>query len=319
MHSLQTLFGAGVLASTALAYPPIHQRDSTNKLTVYWGAEDDTTTLSDVCSDDSYQIVNLAFVSYFNGDGGYPTLSLSTLDGPSQAQQDAGATSLQDGSSLVDAIQACQSSGKLVIMSLGGAVGNADVTLSGDDQANNVADMLWNLFGGGTDENITPLRPFGDVKLDGFDIDNESGDPTGYSAFVSRLRSNFAQDSSKTYYLTAAPQCPYPDQSVPLDVCQQLDYVWVQFYNNGDCDVAQSGFIDAVQNWSNGIGDAKLFIGAVASDADGDEGYVDSETLVSSLKQVEGLDLSNFGGAMLWEAQLAVKNDNYQWDIAAAL
>lgn len=170
MHSLQTLFCAGALASTALAYPTIHQRGSTNKLTVYWGAEDDTTTLSDVCSDDSYQIVNLAFVSYFNGDGGYPTLSLSTLDGPSQAQQDAGATSLQDGSSLVDAIQACQSSGKLVIMSLGGAVGNADVTLSGDDQANNVADMLWSLFGGGTDESITPLRPFGDVKLDGFDI-----------------------------------------------------------------------------------------------------------------------------------------------------
>jgi chitinase len=152
-----------------------------------------------------------------------------------------------------------------------------------------------------------------------FHTDNESGDPTGYIAFVSRLRSNFAQDSSKTYYLTAAPQCPYPDQSVPLDVCQQLDYVWVQFYNNGDCDVAKSGFIDAVQNWSDGIGDAKLFIGAVASDADGDEGYVDSDTFVSSLQQVEGLGLSNFGGAMLWEAQLAVKNDNYQWDIAAAL
>jgi len=93
----------------------------------------------------------------------------------------------------------------------------------------------------------------------------------------------------------------------------------VQFYNNGDCDVAQPGFIDAVQNWSNGIGDAKLFIGAVASDTDGDRGYVDSGTLVSSLQHVEGLGLSNFGGAMLWEAQLAVKNDNYQWDIAAGL
>ncbi|EEA19967.1 hypothetical protein TMatcc_010112 [Talaromyces marneffei ATCC 18224] len=319
MYSLQTISYTGALASIALAYPTIHQRDSTNKLTVYWGAEDATTTLSDVCSDDSYQIVNLAFVSYFNGDGGYPTLSLSTLDGPSQAQQDAGATSLQDGSSLVDAIQACQSSEKLVIMSLGGDVGYSDVTFSGDDQANEVADMLWSLFGGGTDESINPLRPFGDVKLDGFDIDNESGDPTGYSTFVSRLRSNFAQDSSKTYYLTAAPQCVYPDKSIPLDVCQQLDYVWVQFYNNGDCDVAQSGFIDAVQNWSEGIGDAKLFIGAIASDANGDEGYLDSDTFASALQQVGDLGLSNFGGAMLWEAQLAVNNNNYHWDIVTAL
>ncbi|EED14413.1 conserved hypothetical protein [Talaromyces stipitatus ATCC 10500] len=318
MHSLSKIFIAGALASTALAFPTVHQRDSQYKLTVYWGAEDDSTTLSDVCSDDSYQIVNLAFVSYFNGDGGYPTLSLSTLDGPSQAQQDAGATSLQDGSSLVDAIQACQSSGKLVLMSLGGGAGDSNVILSGDDQAKDVADMLWNLFGGGTDENITPLRPFGDVKLDGFDIDNESGDPTGYSALVSRLRSNFAQDTSKKYYLTAAPQCPYPDQSVPLDVCKELDYVWVQFYNNGDCDVAKSDFINSVKTWSKGIGNAKLFIGAVASDADGDEGYVDSETMASSLKKVEKLGLSNFGGAMLWEAQLAVKNDNYQWDVAAA-
>jgi chitinase len=174
MHSFQSLFYAGAVVSTALAYPSKYQRaeNSTwmNKLSVYWGAEDDTTTLADVCSDDSYNIVNLAFVSYFNGAGGYPTLDLSTLDGPSQAQKDAGATSLQDGSSLVSAIESCQSSGKLVIMSLGGAVGDADVTLSGDSQATEIADTLWGLFGGGTNETITPLRPFGDVKLDGFDI-----------------------------------------------------------------------------------------------------------------------------------------------------
>jgi chitinase len=150
-------------------------------------------------------------------------------------------------------------------------------------------------------------------------IDNESGDSTGYSTFVSRMRSNFAQDTSKTYYLTAAPQCPYPDQSVPLDICTQLDYVWVQFYNNGDCNVARSGFIEAVQNWSGGIGDARLFIGAVASAADGDQGYVDSDTFISALEEIEGMNLTNFGGAMLWEAQLAVNNDNYQEAVAAAL
>lgn len=175
MHSFQLLLCASAIGSTALAFPTKYQRAVsnstwTNKLAVYWGAEDDSTTLKDVCADDSYGIVNLAFVSYFKGDGGYPVLDLSTLDGPSQAQQDVGATSLQDGSSLVSAIKACQSAGKLVIMSLGGAVGNADVTLSGDDEANAMADEMWSLFGGGTNETLTPLRPFGDVKLDGFDI-----------------------------------------------------------------------------------------------------------------------------------------------------
>jgi len=136
---------------------------------------------------------------------------------------------------------------------------------------------------------------------------------------VKRLRSNFASDSSKKYYLTAAPQCPYPDASQPLDVCQQLDYVWVQFYNNGECNIAKSGFKQAVKNWSKGIGNAKLFIGALASGADGNEGYVDAATLTKSIQDVKNMNLPNYGGAMLWEAQLAVKNGNYQKKIAAAV
>lgn len=173
MHSLKTLLCAGALASTTLAFPAMHRRvsgNSTNQLSVYWGAEDDSTTLDDVCSDDSYNIVNLAFVNKFSADGGYPSLSISTLDGASQAQQDAGATSLQDGSSLVSAIKSCQSAGKLVIMSLGGAVDYSNVVLSGDDEGKAVADTLWNLFGGGNNETLKDLRPFGDVKLDGFDL-----------------------------------------------------------------------------------------------------------------------------------------------------
>lgn len=148
--------------------------------------------------------------------------------------------------------------------------------------------------------------------------DNESADSTGYSALATKLRSNFAGDSSKQYYLTAAPQCPFPDASIPLDVCKQLDFVFVQFYNNGECNVAQSGFSEAVDKWSGGIGDAQLFIGGLASGSDGDQGYVDSATFASSLKDVQAKGLKNFGGAMLWEAQLAVKNGDYQKAIKEA-
>jgi chitinase len=136
---------------------------------------------------------------------------------------------------------------------------------------------------------------------------------------VQRLRTNFQSDTSKKYYLTAAPQCPYPDASEPLDVCQLLDYVWVQFYNNGDCNIAQSGFNAAVRQWSKGIGNAQLFIGALASGADGDQGYVSATTLISALNEVKAMNLPNYGGAMLWEAELAVNNGNYQKKIAAGL
>ncbi|KAK5988846.1 Endochitinase 3 [Cladobotryum mycophilum] len=318
MFFRNALVAAGLLASLTVAAPaPLEKRANGNKLTIYWGAEDDSTTLANVCADSSYDIVNLAFLSYFFADGGYPRLSLSTLDGPSQAQRKAGATALQDGTPLVSAIKTCQANGKLVILSMGGAVDYANVDLANDSQGQQIADTIWNLFLGGTQH--PELRPFGSVKLDGVDLDNESGNPTGYLAMVKRFRSNFAADTSKKYYLTAAPQCPYPDASEPLNVCQLLDYVWVQFYNNGDCNINQRNFISSVKTWSKGIGNAKLFIGAVASAADGDQGYVNSTTLVNNIKQVEALNLPNFGGAMLWEAQLAVKNGNYQRAIKAAL
>ena len=98
-----------------------------------------------------------------------------------------------------------------------------------------------------------------------------------------------------------------------------MDMVWVQFYNNGDCNIAQGDFINAVKTWSSNIGDAQLYIGAMASGADGDQGYVDSDTLIGAINDVKALNLSNYGGAMLWEAQLAVQNGNFQEAIAGAV
>lgn len=158
----------GALASAIPTSPSHKPRGAGGKLVVYWGAEDSSTTLDNVCSDSSYDIVNLAFLSYFFKDGGYPELSISTLGGPSEAQRAAGATSLQDGSSLVPAIQKCQQNGKLVILSMGGAQGYADVTLQSDAQGEQIAQTVWDLFLGGT--NNASLRPFGSVKLDGVDL-----------------------------------------------------------------------------------------------------------------------------------------------------
>ncbi|OAQ98019.1 hypothetical protein LLEC1_05039 [Akanthomyces lecanii] len=321
LFSTSALAAIAALTSLGAAAPATESSPRTRaaggKLTIYWGAEDDNLSLMDVCNDSTYDIVNLAFLAYFNKAGGYPGLEMSGLDGPSSAQRKAGATGLKDGSPLVPAIKKCQANGKLVILSMGGATDYSDVRLSSDAQGEKVADQVWNLFLGGTGHK--ELRPFGDVKLDGVDLDNETNDSTGYLAMTKRFRANMAKDSSKKYYLTAAPQCPFPDQSEPLSVCKLLDYVWVQFYNNGDCNIAQSGFNAAVKNWSKGIGSAKLFIGGLASGADGDEGYVDSNTFIKALKGVEAMNLPNYGGAMLWEAQLSKTNGDFAKKIRSSV
>lgn len=168
MFIQNALVATGLLAALAHAAPAEQKRASAHKLTVYWGAEDDTTTLDNVCNDSSYDVVNLAFLSHFFSDGGYPKMSIGNLDGPSSAQQKAGATALQDGSSLVSAIKNCQSKGKPVILSMGGATDYSDVQLHSDAQGVQIANTIWNLFLGGTDNKT--LRPFGDVKLDGVDL-----------------------------------------------------------------------------------------------------------------------------------------------------
>ena len=55
--------------------------------------------------------------------------------------------------------------------------------------------------------------------------DNENKDQTGYVAFVKALRTQFATDKSKQYYISAAPQCPLPDASIPVDAMKIMDFV----------------------------------------------------------------------------------------------
>ena len=49
-------------------------------------------------------------------------------------------------------------------------------------------------------------------------------------------------DIFKQYYISAAPQCVRPDAFISLDAMQAMNFIWVQFYNNDDCNIGQSGF-----------------------------------------------------------------------------
>lgn len=70
-------------------------------------------------------------------------------------------TSLIKCRGLAADIKACQAKGKLITLSLGGAVGNTSFT--GDKQAKAFAGTVWDLFLGGSSD----TRPFGNAVLDG--------------------------------------------------------------------------------------------------------------------------------------------------------
>jgi len=95
-------------------------------------------------------------------------------------------------------IKYCQSKGKTVILSLGGASGTYGFT--SDAQAVTFAGTIWDMFLGG---NSTALpKPFGEgVILDGVDLDIEGGTNVGYAAFVNELRKYFTRDPSRTYII----------------------------------------------------------------------------------------------------------------------
>jgi chitinase len=56
-------------------------------------------------------------------------------------------------------------------------------------EGEDLADELWNTFGGGT----SVYRPFGNVSVDGFDLDIENGEKAGYTAFVNKMRKNYGK------------------------------------------------------------------------------------------------------------------------------
>ena len=67
------------------------------------------------------------------------------------------------------AIKVCQANAKIVHLSIGGEAGSAHIDFDSQKDATDAAAMVWDLFGGGKGQ-PAGLRPFGSVKLDGFDL-----------------------------------------------------------------------------------------------------------------------------------------------------
>ncbi|TVY22302.1 Endochitinase [Lachnellula hyalina] len=242
---------------------------SSKNIAVYFGQSDATqsSSLEAQCADPNIDIVILAFIVSQPDGSKYPSINFGPACGGQTDAMRASAPGLLSCPQLAGMITSCQNTyGKKVLLSMGGSTGG--FSFAGDGQAAAFADTLWGLFGpvGGMD---VMLRPFGGVEVDGFDFDNENNNPTGLAAVAHTLRAHFSSSSTiKSYYLSSAPQCPFPDQSNPVDLLLQCDFVWVQFYNNPSCELGSPGFEASVRQWSDALSKggskAKLYLGAPA-------------------------------------------------------
>ena len=294
---------------------------TSSSVAVYYGQSAATSqySLEKVCQSDSVDIVILAFLTDFFGPGGFPKVNFGSACGgqANSKMMAAGATGLMECQTMRDQIQSCQSAGKKVLLSLGGAL--ATSAFPSDDQATKFAGTLVDLFAGGTGVD-SALRPFGDVKLDGFDVDNEDHSTTSYSTFVSALRKNLDSDTSKKYFISAAPQCPRPDASIPLDAMKMMDFIFVQFYNNPVCNVGSPGFIDSLKGWSSDLGSGpKLYVGMPGCSECAGSGYQDAGAMASTLASVKSAGISNFGGVSLWDGPMSLANGDYTGGVKKAL
>lgn len=341
--------GPPTLSTEASSAPYIFNPISPSNVAVYYGQTDQTSVvpLTKVCSDTNVDIVILAFLNNFYTpypSGNFPTLNM----GPhcwaaSSAQVSAGATGLVDcvSDGFAGLVESCQKIyGKKVFLSLGGAIGYSDTRIANDTAANALADTIWDLFLGGS--GLESIRPFGDVVLDGIDIDNENpANEVHLAVLISSLRQNFANaQGTKPYYLSAAPQCLRPDQSIPLESMQtQIDFVWPQFYNNPSCNLDANNFIPSLQGWAsdllgnqqnsfggiptggfvdigNGVSSPRLLVGAAAF-ANAGSGFVEGMQFEEIVAQVKNASLggpfteaSPLGGFMFWDGAYGEESPN---------
>ncbi|CAL5196902.1 unnamed protein product [Lathyrus oleraceus] len=251
------------------------------KIAIYWGQNGNEGTLAEACASGNYEYVIIAFLPTF-GHGQTPMINLAGHCDP-YSNECIGLTS---------DIKSCQTKGIKVLLSIGGGAGSYSIASTQD--ASTVATYLWNNFLGGKSSS----RPLGPAVLDGIDFDIEGGSNQHWGDLARYLKGY-----NKKVYITAAPQCPFPDAWIGNALTTGLfDYVWVQFYNNPPCQYnpgEMSNFEDAWKQWISGIPANKIFLGLPASPTAAGSGFIPATDLTSTvLPAIKGS--AKYGGVMLW-------------------
>ncbi|KAI0843263.1 glycoside hydrolase family 18 protein [Hypoxylon sp. FL0890] len=317
---------AGLLgASKALAgFDP----GSSDNIAIYWGQNSagvsntaqSQKSLGEYCKNTEVNIIPIAFLSSFN---------------PIQVDL----SNMNTDKNIGDDITQCQAAGKTILLSIGGATFTTGP--SSPEQAQQLADQVWSMFGPGDGDN----RPFGKAVVDGFDLDIESPLPN-IGTFAARLRENMDKANSggskQKFYLSAAPQCPFPDQNNKVmlqgDHAVAFDFVMVQFYNNPQCDGRvfdanssspaskrdNNGFnMDQWDQWAHSSKNpnVKVFLGIpggpTAVSASQKASYQAPDKLSPIIAYCK--KFSSFGGVMVWDMSQVWANKGFLDAVASDL
>lgn len=232
-------------------------------------------------------------------------------------------------------IKTCQAAGKKILLSLGGGV-PTNQSIKDDASAVKFANFLWDAFGPKRDSYKGP-RPFGDAVVDGFDFDIETvltarEDPAdlsrGYGTLINTLRALYANESSKIYYISGAPQCVVPDAHLaPAIESSWFDFVFVQFYNTPQCS-ARAFFNHtygayggpptdiSFDAWASFLAsssfhpDVKLYLGLPAAPTAAYDPvmYLNPSEAKTIIEHFQARHPNAFGGVMLFEATRSETN-----------
>lgn len=323
----------GLLTSTVSAK---FDSNSNKNVAVYWGQGSDQIPLSQVCTDPGIDIVNIGFVNAFpKTRGDYPgTNHANACQADYYPDPKTGQPSklLRTCPGVEQAIKDCQAAGKKVMLSLGGGY-PVNYSLPTVDVANYFADFLIGAYGPvSSDWNGKP-RPFGSAVVDGFDLDLEAEEwATGAADLLYKNYDVFARriKTRSSMLLSAAPQCVIPDARIaPALKAVPFDFIFAQFYNTYECSAAK-GYKDlkagattktttfTFQAWLDWLAkesankQVKLYMGLPAG-PDGLPTHKDhylnpteADYLINRYK-----NNANFGGVMLWEATVSVRNPEF--------
>ncbi|EFX02333.1 aminotransferase class 3 [Grosmannia clavigera kw1407] len=293
-----------------------------DNVAVYWGQNSyqqptgslySQQRLSYYCSDTNIDIIPLAFldaistpvVNFANAGDNCTAFSGTTLLSCSQLEED---------------IQTCQSTyGKTILLSVGGAT-YTEGGFSTSTAATAAADNIWAMFGP-VQTSSSVNRPFGNAVVDGFDFDFESS-TSNMAAFAEQLRASMDAATAaggKEYYLSAAPQCPYPDvaDNDMLSGAVYFDFIMVQFYNNY-CGLqsfvsgssSQNNFdFSTWDTWAQSVSknpDVRILVGIPGSSTAAGSGYESGSTLASIVTYLK--QFPTFGGIMIWDMSQVYAN-----------
>ncbi|KAF2650357.1 glycoside hydrolase family 18 protein [Lophiostoma macrostomum CBS 122681] len=300
---------------------------SKSNVVLYWGQnsagqQSTQSRLSTYCSNTNVDVIIMSFLLRFSGTGGEPVLNFANQGDHCTLFP---GTELFNCPEIAADIASCQSQGKTILLSLGGD-SYTEGGFTSAATAISTANHIWAMFGP-QQYGSSVLRPFGSSAIDGFDFDFEAN-ASNLASFANQLRTLMNSATSKKFYLSAAPQCPFPDW-YNKDIIDNvaLDWLNVQYYNNG-CGASsyvagattQWNFnFDQWDTWAHGASknpNVKVLLGVPANTGAG-RGYLTPAALAPVIQY--SAKYTSFGGVMIWDASQAYTNGNFIADVKSTL